>query len=345
MDNELQHIFVNSPFAINFLDNEMRVLRINPAMESLVGFKSEMVRGRHCYDCWGQYAKDYTRHGTERICDVCVIPATLNDGKKYSYERRIGDKILTVTASPVRDLNGKIVGVMEIGADITEKKNIENNLAHHRELLQQLSSRLIETEEMERRHIARQLHDQIGQQLTALGLNLHILGQSVPSEQRKRIDDSLELIAAMTGQVRDIMADLRPPVLDDYGLRAALRWYSSIFTKRTGVKVIVHAKIPRLSPNLDITLFRITQEALNNVIKHAQATEVEIHGSLEGKALSLAIHDNGCGIQNIGEKGQPSEFHSWGLLSMRERIESFGGKLFISSRPGGGTIITAEVQI
>ena len=81
MDNELQHIFVNSPFAINFLDNEMSVLRINPAMETLIGFKSEEIRGRYCYDCWGQYAKDNTRHGTERICDVCVIPATLNDGK------------------------------------------------------------------------------------------------------------------------------------------------------------------------------------------------------------------------------------------------------------------------
>jgi two-component system sensor histidine kinase UhpB len=345
MNKELQLIFANAPFAISFVDKEMRVIRLNPAIEALVGMKSEEAKGRHCYECWGQYANDNTRQGTEKICDACKVPAALRDGRKYSYEKKVGDKILETITTPVRDLNGEIIGAMEIAIDITERKNTEEKLAHHRELLQQLSSRLIETEEMERRHIARQLHDQIGQQLTALGLNLHILGQNVTPKQRQRIDDSLELIVSMTGQVRDIMADLRPPVLDDYGLRAALRWYSSVFTKRTGVKVIVHAKIPRLSPNLDITLFRITQEALNNVIKHTQATEVEIHGSMEGTTLSLAIHDNGCGIQNINEQEQPSEFHSWGLLSMRERIESFGGKLIIAARPGGGTIITAEVQI
>lgn len=504
MDKELQQIFTSAPFIITVVDREMRVLRLNPAMEALVGFKSEEARGRHCYDCWGQYARDDTRHGIERICDVCKVASALLDGERYSYERKVGDKIFEIVTSPVRDLKGRIIGAMEVGADITERshatqslresekryralfesspniigvadfsgmkkyladlsrqgvkdyeaffrtnpqevtaclsqlqiseinqvtlnlfgaasqqefihglftiigpetipstiggicamgrgetshenekifyhlqgakiygifrwsvapgyeagyervilsftditerKNAEDKLAQHREQLQQLSSRLIETEEIERRHIARQLHDQIGQQLTALGLNLHILGQSVPPEQRRRIDDSLELIATMTGQIRDIMADLRPPVLDDYGLRAALRWYGSVFTKRTGVAVIVVARIPRLPANLEIALFRITQEALNNVIKHAQATEVKIHCAMDDNLLSLAIHDNGCGIQGMDENILPGS-QTWGLLSMQERIESFGGRLIMASRPGSGTVITVEVQI
>lgn len=504
MDQELQQIFTSSPFIITVFDKEMRVLRLNPAMETLVGFKSEEARGRHCYDCWGQYATDDTRHGIERICDVCQVASALRDGEKHSYEKRIGDTIFEIVTCPVRDLNGRIIGAMEVGVDITERsratqslresenryrslfesspniicvadfsgikkyladlarrgvkdyeaffranpqevpacllqlqilevnqvalslfgaasqqefihrlftiigpetipstiggicamgrgepsheneiifyhlqgakiygifrwsvapgyevgyervilsftditerKNAEDKLAQHREQLQKLSSRLIETEEIERRHIARQLHDQIGQQLTALGINLHILGQSVPPEQHQRIDDSLELIAAMTGQVRDIMADIRPPVLDDYGLRAALRWYGSVFTKRTGVEVIVLAKVPRLSANLEMALFRITQEALNNVIKHSQATEVEIYCAMDDNLLSLSIHDNGCGIQGMDEDMLP-ESQTWGLLSMRERIESFGGRLIVASRPGNGTVITVEVQI
>jgi two-component system sensor histidine kinase UhpB len=171
-----------------------------------------------------------------------------------------------------------------------------------------------------------------------------MLGQNGRPGQRRRIDDSLDLVAGMTRQIRDIMADLRPPVLDDYGLRAALRWYGPIFTGRTGIGVIILASIPRLPANLEITLFRITQEALNNVLKHAKATEVEIYCALNNKLLSLAIHDNGCGIQQL-KNHVSAKVQTWGLLSMRERIESFGGSLLITPRPGGGTIIRVEVRI
>jgi PAS domain S-box-containing protein len=343
-EQELYQIFSSAPFAICFVDKEMRVIRVNAAMEVLFGFDSKKVRGNYCYDCWGQYSRDETRHGKERICDTCQVVSTLRDGCKHSYERKMDDKIIEIVSTPVRDMNGNIIGAIEVASDITERKKNTEKLAQHNQQLQQLSSRLIETEENERRHIARELHDQIGQQLTALGINLHIMEQCVAPEQRKRIDDSLELIAAMTGQVRDIMTYLRPPVLDDYGLRAALRWYGSVFSKRTGVAVIVHASIPRLQGNLEIALFRITQEALNNVIKHAHASKVEIHCSMHDNQLSLAIEDNGCGFQNIGEDVLP-ESSTWGMLSMRERIESFGGKLTVASRPEGGAVITAEVQI
>ncbi|MFH2122456.1 MAG: response regulator [Pseudomonadota bacterium] len=337
---ELLQICVNVPFAVCFIDKEMRVIRMNPVMEVLIGFKSEETRGQHCYDCWGQYAGDETRHGQERICDACKVVLTLRDGSNHSYERKMDDKIIEIISTPVRDMNGNIIGAMEVATDITERKKNADKIAQHHQQLQQLSSRLIETEEKERRRIARELHDQIGQQLTALGINLHIMEHSVPPEQRKRIDDSFELIKTMTGKVRDIMADLRPLILDDYGLGPALQWYGSVFAKRTGLTVIVLAEPPRLSANLEITLFRITQEALNNVIKHSQATKVEIRCALEDKLLSLAIEDNGCGMQDKAPESQ-----TWGLLSMHERIETLGGKLIVASRPGLGTVITVKVQI
>lgn len=343
MSEELQQIFNCAPCAISYIDREMRVIRLNPLMEALVGLKSEEARGRHCYDCWGQYAGDSSRQGREKICDTCQVPATLVDGRQRFYERKIGLKIFEISTNPVY-ANNDIIGTMEVGLDITARKTAEAKQAYNHEQLQRLTARLIEVEETERRQIARQLHDEIGQQLTVLGLNLHMLGQNGQPEQRRRIDDSLDLVASMTRQVRDIMADLRPPVLDDYGLRAALRWYGPIFTSRTGIGVIILARIPRLPAHLEITLFRITQEALNNVLKHAKATEVEIYCALDNKLLSLAVHDNGCGMQQLSNHVS-AKAQTWGLLSMRERIESFGGRLIITPRPGGGTIIKVEVEI
>lgn len=130
-EQETQQIFCSIPFAIAFVDMEMRVIRLNPAMEVLVGFKSEEIRGRHCYDCWGQYAKSEVRHGRERICDNCQLQATLLSGEIHSYERSVGNKIVEITVSPVWDLKGKIVGAMEVAIDITARKMAEEKLAQN----------------------------------------------------------------------------------------------------------------------------------------------------------------------------------------------------------------------
>jgi len=215
--------------------------------------------------------------------------------------------------------------------------------------LRRLSARLVETEEAERRRLARELHDKLGQQLTALGLNLNILEQSLPPEQslaqHKRIADMLLLMEEMTEQVRDIMADLRPPVLDDYGLTAALRWYSAIFGKRSGIPCLLKGlEIPRLPAPVEMALFRVVQEALNNVAKHSQASRVEIRNALKGNRLSLVVHDNGKGFSKAEQAEMPDTL-KLGLVSMGERIDAVGGTLAVTSASGAGTTITVEIGL
>ena len=131
---EYETILKNAPFAVSYLDREMRIIKLNPLMEQLVGYKSEEVKDRHCYDVWGQYANDDTKKGKERTCDACKSQYAMVDGRTYTFERKVGDRYIEVTASPVKDKNGYIIGVLECGNDITERKLTEKAL-HERESL------------------------------------------------------------------------------------------------------------------------------------------------------------------------------------------------------------------
>ncbi len=125
---EQETIFNSSPYAVSFLDPEMRVCRINPQMEEFVGRTNEEVRGRYCYDVWGKYAEDTARVGREKICDACKVQDTLNDGRSYTYERKVGNRYVEVTANPVKDRRGVVIGALETGKDITERKHAEKQL-------------------------------------------------------------------------------------------------------------------------------------------------------------------------------------------------------------------------
>ena len=161
-----------------------------------------------------------------------------------------------------------------------ENARLYQAVTTQRERLRALTTRLAETEEVERQQLARELHDRVGQHLTALGINLNIVRGQMPEDTtedvRERLDDTLALVKQTTQRIRDVMADLRPPVLDDYGLTAALDWYGRQFASRTGVTVTVQGEklAPRLDAPTENALFRIAQEALTNVAKHAQAAQV-----------------------------------------------------------------------
>jgi signal transduction histidine kinase len=216
------------------------------------------------------------------------------------------------------------------------------------EHLRALTARLAETEENERRQMARELHDQVGQNLTALGINLNLVRTHMPEETpvlaRSRLDDSLALVEETVDRTRDVMANLRPPMLDDYGLVATLHWYSERFASWTGVSVIVHGKepVPRLDTLAENALFRIAQEALTNVCKHAQATQVTVTVTADDEAVSLVVADDGVGFDPAqlttldGRRG-------WGLVIMTERAEAVGGSCRIESRPQHGTRVIVEV--
>ncbi|MCD6044295.1 MAG: hypothetical protein K0R40_3898, partial [Burkholderiales bacterium] len=202
-------------------------------------------------------------------------------------------------------------------------------------------------EEAERRRVARELHDRVGQSLSALNINLDIIlreGAALPAAVRQRLEDSLALVDGTLQSIEHVMAELRPPLLDEYGLGAALAWYAEDYTRRSGIPVEVVDEAPeackRLRPEAAVALFRIAQEALNNVLKHAQAKSVAIEVSLADDKVLLSVSDDGHGFEPASApRGR------WGMTTMRERAQTAGGELQVESAPGRGTAVRARVPV
>lgn len=231
--------------------------------------------------------------------------------------------------------------VRELEQEVGERARAE-------ERLHALSGRLAEAEELERRRVARELHDQVGQNLTALGINLNILRAQVGAgagDALSRIDDSLVLVEQTTERVRDLMADLRPPVLDDYGLAAAIQWYAKQFSYRTGIPVVVETEgtVPRIESGREIALFRILQEALTNAAKHARAKQVAVRVRAAQGVLHMTITDNGAGFDPARSAADGSQ--GWGLRNMTERARMAGGSCRIESAPGQGVRVRVEAPV
>jgi PAS domain S-box-containing protein len=275
---------------------------------------------------------------------------------------------------PIRNVRGEIVEAINCLYDITERKQAEDalqalnlqletrvvmrtaelqeaNTALHesRRRLQILSQRLVEVQEEERRAIARELHDRVGQSLSALNINMIIMrDQLLPDSLERvasRLSDSMHLVGETITLVRDVMSNLRPAVLDDYGLEAALQSYVDEYRPRYGIKVELERPaqpLPRLGPSIEMTFLRIAQEALMNIARHANASQVTLSLWQEGDSICMTVQDNGTGIVSWPEANRPG---SHGLTIMRERAEAFGGNLKVGSVPGKGTRVEMSIPI
>lgn len=268
---------------------------------------------------------------------------------------KIGERVVGVLASESDKLDAFTMDDRRLFNELADQASlaIENarlfeTVSKQRDRLRTLAVRLAEAEEAERQRLARELHDQVGSNLIALSINLGVVCTQLPSEIAKkvheRLGDSQELIGQITECIRNVMAELHPPVLDNHGISAALRWYGSQISSRAGIPVEVNAEevIPRLAPLVEIALFRIAQEALTNVVKHAHARRVQVTLHMEGKMLHMIISDNGIGF-NPAHPTVLENHQGWGLLSMVERAESVGGFCSIESKPGQGTRVVVKV--
>jgi len=228
------------------------------------------------------------------------------------------------------------------------RRRSEKELIASRERLRALGWRLAEIEDKARKNLSRELHDELGQNMTVLGVNLNILRSHLANEAsalvESRIADSLAIVKQTTQRIRNLMGSLRSPVLDDYGLVAALELYGKQWADRTGIAVQVRG--PKTRPRLDIhsenALFRIVQESLTNVVKRARATEVVIAVGLANGKLHLSVEDNGVGFDEARSAGPGGE-RGWGFTTMSERALAIGGSFRVRSSPGLGTHIVVEV--
>jgi PAS domain S-box-containing protein len=256
-------------------------------------------------------------------------------------------KTIQISAAPMRDEFGDIVSAIIINEDVTERVSAENELRAALDELQALSAKLVEVQETERQGLSRELHDRIGQNLTALNLNLEALKgrlQGSGPEIISRLQDSRELVDATFDATLNLLSELRPPMLDDAGLLFALRWYAKQFSARTGLDVSVVSGDPegRLDSGVEIVLFRIAQEALNNVAKHAGARRVEIALRTQDGERILSISDDGVGV-NLETTSSPGTHVGLGMVTMRERARAIGGSLEVSARGAGGTAVVVRI--
>jgi PAS domain S-box-containing protein len=251
---------------------------------------------------------------------------------------------LDVAASKI-DIDGKIF-VLAFHRDITERRRAEQEIERSQQELRGLSKAANEALEAERRRTARELHDELGQSLTALKMDLESLRSVLPPDQPELGERTLAMHALLDGTIaatRRIAADLRPLMLDDLGLAAALDWLTHNFSKHTGIAtdLVVDDSVAQVPEPLASALYRITQESLTNVAKYAQATSVEIRLERDGDWVALTVRDNGRGI-DAADKEKRGAF---GLLGIRERVTLLGGEVAIEGAPGRGSEVRARIPL
>jgi signal transduction histidine kinase len=213
-----------------------------------------------------------------------------------------------------------------------------------RERLQTLSRRLVEVQEAERRHIARELHDEIGQVLTGLSLALEMSARAPAEAVQPSLNDAQALVNDLMARVRDLSLGLRPAMLDDLGLLPALLWHVERYTAQTDVQVnFQHRGLERrFGAEIETALYRIVQEALTNVARHAGVDEVTVRVWASPDTLGVQIEDRGSGFD---PKAALASGSTSGLASMRERAALLGGHLVIESSPEAGSRLTAELPV
>jgi PAS domain S-box-containing protein len=266
--------------------------------------------------------------------------------------RKDGTRIdVSVTLSPVWDASGRIVAASAIGHDITRRKQAEaeqkrlyEQVRDGEKQLRHLANHLQTTREDERGYLAREIHDQLGQALTALKMDLAWLSKRFPNEPsalKEKAASMGNLIDETVVVVRRIATELRPGLLDHLGLVAAIEWHAQEFTRRTDIicELELEEIQPAVEAGLATQLFRIIQEALTNIARHAQATQLKIMLRTDKQTITLCIEDNGRGIQ----QNEMNNSTSLGLLGIRERALAYGGQFQIQGRSGKGTRL--EVRI
>jgi PAS domain S-box len=328
--------FHSSPAALSIaLLEDGRLLEVNAAFLRMTGFSREEVIGRSTLEL-GLWDSRHRSMMAKALRERGAVVDFEIKFRKKSGEVR--DALLSVELIQLGLGEPSVLGIAQ---DVTERNRAE-------EALQSYPRHLIEAQEAERQSIARELHDQIGQVLTAIHLNLQAVWTTCESnEARALIDEGVAIVDEALGQVRNLSFELRPSLLDDLGLATALRWYTDRFTQRTAIRSTTTINLPeppaRLTRELETACFRIVQEALTNVVRHARAKNVSIRLQKRNGEIRLTVKDDGSGFDAHSQNLAPFTSHV-GLRGMRERALALGGRLDVRSSPRG-TRISATFPI
>jgi PAS domain S-box-containing protein len=343
-------------YAIFVLDPEGKVLTWNPGAQAMKGYAKEEIVGQH-------FSKFYLPEAVQSNWPGRELALAQKEGR-FSDEgwrvRKDGTSFwASVIITALRGPDGSLTGFAKVTQDMTERRQAEERVqALNRELrqrlsqleesrrvielrtfeLQKLSSRLLHIQDEERRRIARELHDDLGQQLSAVKMIL---------PKVKGSEEALQLVDTSLASVRNLSYLLHPPLLDETGLRSALYWYVEGLTKRSGIQISLAIKpqiFPRLSKELETTIFRIIQEALTNVYRHAKSDSARVEIDKQAEMVIVRVRDYGKGLpEEMAGTTLLSNF-GVGIAGMRERVRQLGGDLSVF-RAEPGTLLEAKIPL
>ncbi len=320
--------------AVVYLKDKLGHYRlVNPRFEELFGIKNEDIQGKSDHDIFpAEVANQF------RTNDLLVL--TQKRSRQVEERVTLKDGVHTYLSVkfPLYDEQGNADGLCGISTEITELKKAQ-------EQLRLLSGSIMASQEKERAAIARELHDELGQVLTALRMDGVWLSERLKGKEPQAAARALsmcDLIDTTIDEVRALATRLRPGVLDDFGLIDALDWYTKYFAQRTGITCIYqHLNVPQVDDLVATAAYRIAQEALTNVARHAFATRVKIDLQVKRGVLTLSVSDNGRGF----EPQKLAESDCLGLAGMRERAGLLGGRLDLESKPGKGTRVLFRLPL
>lgn len=321
------------------IDVHGRYIYSNPVVEALLGYQTDEVIGKYFYDFFSNPDKQALKNKIYQIIEN-VEPMRLFD---TTFIRKDGLEVIMVTNGiPFFDKKGNLLGYRGISQDISERKRTETHIRN-------LSQQLISAQETERQIISCELHDRVAQDLLVSKMECDMLLKHQPGLQSNVKEKLLEISNSLQGvisSIRDLSYDLRPPVLADMGIVEALKIYCEEFSKKNGVKIDFQSAglhSFNLDSNTEIHLYRLVQEGLNNIRKHADATQVNIMLMGAFPNIILHIEDNGKGFDIKAQEFALGNEKRMGLQNMKQRVNLFQGQMTIQSRPMQGTKLLIKI--
>jgi two-component system sensor histidine kinase UhpB len=328
------------------LDEYGSLLYISSTVNNVLGFTPAQW-------CLNEQLRKNQIHSKDRQAVMTAINTAILNKQGYCIDYRIHARDGTLhwfhdEAQIVTDSNGMPLFLQGVILDITERKHAQFSFEKSRNELQQKIASLDSIRETEKMRLAQEMHDDLGQLLTAMKVDISVLSQQLPKDDEEiwqQLNVINQTVEAMIASVKRIVADLPPKRIEDLGLTTALEALISDVQKRHAIQLhlCVGRSIPVLSSKIEISIYRIVQEALNNVCKHASASHVNIQLEVKGDRLTLCIRDNGIGMLKTSELQKRGSF--FGLISMKERISALGGMIKIYNANGGGTAIEITIPL
>lgn len=334
----------NAQFIGVMVDNEANVTFCNDFFLKLVGWRRDEVMGANWFDRFIPQDQGTVKRLFAAFCATGEFPTHLqNDIVTRDGERRF----ISWNNTVLRDRSGAVTGILGIGEDITDRIRAENALVSHQERLEQLAAELSLAEERERRRLAADLHDQIGQSLAFASIKTQALRGFVTGEGARHLAELSGLMEQVIRDVRTLIFQISPPLLYEVGLEAALEWLAESIQQEHGFPVSFSddGGAKPLADDMKVALYQVAREVLINAAKHARPGQVAVETGCRGNRFVLTIWDDGIGFDLASVTVNSTAHSGFGLFNIRQRMETLGGQVEIDSHPGRGTTVTVTAPL